>query len=164
MKQFWFVFPLFMIACDSIREAEFTGKTIEINFNGEFDTNDWIEIDGIRFEHQLLDTTGVVKATYDPLNGYHDHPIKSNVCIIPPTTVYVGLIDTWGQFVLNQAQLAYYFTAVFNRVMNSPAQRYEFLSNELVLFGGKVTFVRTDNSSIHIKTSKNYPALISVIN
>lgn len=153
---------LCLFGCDTTREGTLKGKTIEIIFKGKFNTNEWIEIDGMRFVHQITDTSGVVNVLYDAFEGYREQQVEDNSCIIPPTEVYIGLGDKWGVQRINQSQMAYYFIMVFNRVMNNNNQvDYRILSTDPMIFSGRVSFTRIDGKTIHIRTSKNYPALVT---
>ena len=146
------------------KSNEISGHEIEISFIGDFKAGEWVDVDGVRFVHQITDTTAALKATYEPFSGYTEQNVSGEEVIIPPTIVYIGLDDKWGQYRVNQAQIAHYFVVVFKDVMAERNEEFEFTVNEPVLFTGRVAFKRKNNAPVTIKTSSGYPGSIRVIN
>jgi hypothetical protein len=148
---------------------EVTGNTITIHYHSPVAPEAWIQIDTLRLVHQLIDTTGRLNdPTYNPLELYLNDPEQPGGLgngYLPPSFYYENLSKRWFRSELHNSRMAYYCVSVINQRTYEASGAtgepiYAFKGNQFMLFQGKLTFSRTDNQPITVRTSKNYGATI----
>lgn len=148
-----FSFFLFFSGCIQLEQSY---EALEIDFLNvrTLQEGDWIEIDGVRFEH--------VKAFED---------VEENLYTLPASNITRGAERRTTDYTepfpsLNIGyMLATYITNINkdDSLMVEHNHTYKIIRPSLLHALGKLQFIRTDSTEIQIRTSSNYPAQISLI-
>jgi len=150
----WIIILLFIIPGCIQQEQHF--KAVEIDFLNvrTLDEDDWIEIDGVRFNH--------VRAFED---------VEAKKLTLPASRITKGEKRRGGDFTepypsLNIGYLLGSYINNINKDEQLPVEHdhtYKILNPDLMMALGKLQFIRSDTSEIQISTSVDYPAKIRSI-
>ncbi len=151
---------IMVLGCHS--QNKLSAELLEINFIGEFSSEHWIEIDGIRLIHQSnFERDSLMLAPFFP---EIDQPLPTTIQHFRSYTNHEAVNERKipkgrvAESFFTRMSLAY-------RLENGKRKRaYVFEGNVAEMSMGKLRFYRTDGRTMTIRTSKNYPALIKNLN
>ncbi|MEQ9403095.1 MAG: hypothetical protein RIM99_05875 [Cyclobacteriaceae bacterium] len=161
------IFGSFFIACSSGKN-QVTGKKIEIKYMGTAKPGDWIQVDEIKLTHKGTDTVALsLKDTLytqkNPMDYFYDNA-ETCMCL-PASLLFEQIRDKWFGVPVSNPYMSYHFVKIFN--INSQivdkADYYEFENKPGFMINGIVRILNTEGSDIRVRTSPNYPALITIV-
>ncbi len=158
---------LFIHSCNE-RAKYVKSQKIEIEYWGEVEEGDWIEVDGLRLYHITNDTSGGCEPDYEynylALNSDPD----AEQFYLPSTKYKVCLIDdTWTDKKLTSGDLAFNLISALNEFAEqdeiSLQLPYKNTSSIYYTTMGKLHLERTDGKAIKVSTSENYKGTVRIM-
>jgi len=157
---------LFTTACGQ-RGKYVESDVIEVEFWGDIEPGDWIEIDGLKLVHAKNDTISGCDIEY-----FHDYTsvneanISDDHFFLPSSKYYVCVEEgSWAESVINPGDITHDLLSAMNdfaKIDGVTLQLpYKNSTNLYEMAIGKLRLVRTDGKPIRISTSADYKAQIS---
>lgn len=152
---FCFCISLLIITCKQRNYESYKGTKFEINYLhvDSLKEDDWIEIDGIRFNHvrevdkfrkdiKTIPTSVILKDSLGPNNKFEEPLNSLNIAIMLGDRIHALTAQDSSDLAKNNNEL----------VITDPP---------LLMTRGQLRLIKKDSSSFTIKTSKNYPAKVN---
>ena len=149
----WFLSLLTLLLLTGCSQSNKSYEAVEIDFLHvrTLEEGDWIEIDGVRFNH--------VKAFED---------VDTRRLTLPASRITRGAErrDSDYSEPFPSLNIGYLLASYLHNINKEDAlnvehdHTYKIINPDLMMSLGKLKFVRTDSSEIQIKTSADYPANI----
>lgn len=146
------------------RQGYVVGETIDIEFWGDIEDGQWIEVDGLKIYHAMNDSTGDCDMEYE--HNYIVLNENSDDKVLMPTTDYWSCIDENTKVTrkLTVGDLAQNLISVLNEFgqqnSNSLQLPYKNVNNTLQTTYGQLRITRTDGKEIKVTTSEGYKGAI----
>lgn len=155
------VFILFLVSCITEQKSERSElylDTLTLNYNKALISNDWIEIDELRFLHVFNDTLD----TNISERKQNDKEFEL------PTSINYIKVEGFDRF-LRDDYTNYQMAVFFLRALQEFELKnielgneniYKYVGPEYELFEGKVRIVRIDSKKIRVSHDKGYQSIV----
>ncbi|WP_420388053.1 hypothetical protein [Roseivirga sp.] len=158
---------MMVYSCGS-KQKYVVSEEIDIEFWGDIEDGDWIEIDGMKIYHVTNDTLGDCNLDYE--HNYLVLNEGSDDKVYMPSTSYFTCLDegNWVTRKLTFGDLAQNLISVLNEFgqqdSNSLQLPYRNENNTLQTTLGKLRIRRTDGKKIRVTTSEGYKGAVQKVN